>query len=620
MAFQLSPGINVSEIDLTTVVPAVATTEGASVGVFRWGPTNERILVTSQVELASRFGKPYTDYSNTGTVTWTNHESFFTAANFLDYSDALFVTRVVSDSAAKSADASNVFQAKYEGKIADSILVSYAGSDGFFNNEGIGVVNLAPSADTGTITYQTTANTSVVTAQFADKLNNNNKLVVNGQELTITGSDTPVVTNVANTAPQEYLYTISMNFAEKFVSAESVSSAYRVRYGYYNAFDVTPAAGFYNIIVIDEDGVISGTPGTVLEKFENISVTQGAKTFDGATNYLPEVLESRSNWIGATDNGAWRTALVTGSDANKSAYLQLTGGSDGDDEEDIAIGKLANGWDLYKNSEEVDISLLIVGRPRGTALANYVIDNVAEKRKDSIVFVSPEYSDVSATDIVDYVSTLSQSTYAVVDSGYKYQYDKYNDVYRWVPLGADVAGTCARTDDNRDPWFSPAGYNRGNIKNVIKLNFNPNKAERDELYKNAINPVVIEQGVGAVLFGDKTFISTPTAFDRINVRRLFIVLEKAISVAARSTLFEFNDEFTRAQFVNLIEPFLRDVQGRRGIFDFKIVCDGSNNTGEVIDRNEFVGDIYVKPARSINYIQLNFVAVRSGVDFTEIVR
>ena len=620
MAFQLSPGINVSEIDLTTVVPAVATTEGASVGVFRWGPTNERILVTSQVELASRFGKPYTDYSNTGTVTWTNHESFFTAANFLDYSDALFVTRVVSDSAAKSADTSNVFKAKYEGKIADSILVSYAGSDGFFNEEGIGVVNLAPSADTGSITYQTTANTSVVTAQFADKLNNNNKLVVNGQELTITGSDTPIVQQVANTSPQEYIYTINMNFGQKFVSAESVSSAYRVRYGYYNAFDVTPTAGFYNIIVIDEDGVISGNPGTVLEKFENISVTQGAKTFDGATNYLPEVLESRSNWIGTTDNGAWRAALVDGADANKSAYLQLTGGSDGDDEEDIAIGKLANGWDLYKNSEEVDISLLIVGRPRGTALANYIIDNVAEKRKDSIVFVSPEYSDVSATDIVDYVSTLSQSTYAVVDSGYKYQYDKYNDLYRWVPLGADIAGTCARTDDNRDPWFSPAGYNRGNIKNVIKLNFNPNKAERDELYKNAINPVVIEQGVGAVLFGDKTFISTPTAFDRINVRRLFIVLEKAISVAARSTLFEFNDEFTRAQFVNLIEPFLRDVQGRRGIFDFKIVCDGSNNTGEVIDRNEFVGDIYVKPARSINYIQLNFVAVRSGVDFTEIVR
>ena len=621
MAFQLSPGINVSEIDLTTVVPAVATTEGASVGVFRWGPTNERILVTSQVELASRFGKPYTDYSNTGTVMWTNHESFFTAANFLDYSDALFVTRVVSNSAAKSSDASNVFQAKYEGKIADSILVSYAGSEGFFNEEGIGVVNLDPSADTGTITYQTTANTSVVTAQFSGKLNNNDKLVVNGQELTITGSDTPVVTEVANTAPQQYLYTISMNFAEKFVSAESVSSAYRLRYGYYNAFDVTPTAGFYNIIVIDEDGVISGTPGTVLEKFENVSVTQGAKTFDGATNYLPEVLESRSNWIASTDAGAWRTQLVTGAETkNKSAYLQLTGGSDGDDEEDIAIGKLANGWDLYKNSEEVDISLLIVGRPRGTALANYIIDNVAEKRKDSIVFVSPEYSDVSATDIVDYVSTLSQSTYAVVDSGYKYQYDKYNDVYRWVPLGADIAGTCARTDDNRDPWFSPAGYNRGNIKNVIKLNFNPNKAERDELYKNAINPVVIEQGVGAVLFGDKTFISTPTAFDRINVRRLFIVLEKAISVAARSTLFEFNDEFTRAQFVNLIEPFLRDVQGRRGIFDFKIVCDGSNNTGEVIDRNEFVGDIYVKPARSINYIQLNFVAVRSGVDFTEIVR
>ena len=619
MAFQLSPGINVSEIDLTTVVPAVATTEGASVGVFRWGPTNERILVTSQVELASRFGKPYTDYSNTGTVTWTNHESFFTAANFLDYSDALFVTRVVSDSAAKSSDASSVFQAKYEGEIADSILVSYAGSDGFFNNEGLGTITLAPSANEGEISVQTTSNSSVFATQFGE-IKENDKLVVNGQELTITGIAVPTQQAVANTNPQQYIYKIDMNFAEKFVAAETTSAAYRVRYGYYNAFDITPTAGFYNIIVIDEDGAISGTPGTVLEKFENISVTQGAKTFDGATNYLPEVLESRSNWIGATDNGAWRTALVTGTNANKSAYLQLTGGSDGDDEEDIAIGKLANGWDLYKNSEEVDISLLIVGRPRGTALANYVIDNVAEKRKDSIVFISPEYADQSASDIVDYVSTLSQSTYAVVDSGYKYQYDKYNDVYRWVPLGADVAGTCARTDDNRDPWFSPAGYNRGNIKNVIKLGFNPNKAERDELYKNAINPVLIEQGVGAVLFGDKTFIKTPTAFDRINVRRLFIVLEKAISVAARSTLFEFNDEFTRAQFVNLIEPFLRDVQGRRGIFDFKIVCDGSNNTGEVIDRNEFVGDIYVKPARSINYIQLNFVAVRSGVDFTEIVR
>jgi len=618
MAFQLSPGINVSEIDLTTVVPAVATTEGATVGVFRWGPTNERILVTSQVELANRFGKPYTEYSNTGLVDWTNHESFFTAANFLDYSDALYVTRVVSDNAAASTSNADVFEAKYEGSLGDSLFVSYSGANGFYDKVGTGTIEIGPSESEGTVTWQTTSNAAVEIAAFEELITINDKVLVNDQELTVTGIVDPTQTSVANTNPQQYIYTAQFQFKEKFVTATNFSGAYRVKYGYYNSFNVTPAEGFYNIIVIDEDGAITGTPGTQLEKFENVSVTQGAKTYDGATNYLPEVLEARSSWIKAGTN--WRAALVTGSDANKSNYLSLQDGNDGDDEEDITIGKLANGWDLYKNSEEVDVSLLITGRPRGTALGNYIIDNIAEKRKDCLVFLSPEYTDNTAQAIIDYTSSLSQSTYAVLDSGYKYQYDKYNDVYRWVPLNADIAGTCARTDDARDPWFSPAGYNRGNLKNVIKLSFNPNKAERDRMYREAINPVVIEQGVGAVLFGDKTYTKTPTAFDRINVRRLFIVLEKAISVAARSTLFEFNDEFTRSQFVNLIEPFLRDVQGRRGIYDYKVVCDDSNNTGEIIDRNEFIGDIYVKPARSINYIQLNFVAVRSGVDFTEIVR
>jgi phage tail sheath protein FI len=264
----------------------------------------------------------------------------------------------------------------------------------------------------------------------------------------------------------------------------------------------------------------------------------------------------------------------------------------------------------------------------GSVVGDTVPDHLtamAENRKDCLIFLSPEQSDCvnnsgnEVADITTLRNTLNSSSFAVMDSGWKYQYDKYNDVYRWIPLNGDIAGLCARTDIERDPWFSPAGFNRGQIKNVVKLSWNPTKSERDSLYKLGINPVVTFPGEGTVLYGDKTLLSKPSAFDRINVRRLFIVLEKSISRAARSSLFEFNDEFTRAQFVNLVEPFLRDVQGRRGIFDYRVVCDTTNNTPEVIDRNEFVGDIYIKPARSINFIQLNFVAVRTGVSFNEVV-
>jgi phage tail sheath protein FI len=223
-----------------------------------------------------------------------------------------------------------------------------------------------------------------------------------------------------------------------------------------------------------------------------------------------------------------------------------------------------------------------------------------------------------AVDIVVTRNTHGSSSYAVMDSGWKYQYDKYNDVFRWIPLNGDMAGLCARTDLTNDPWWSPGGLNRGRIKNVIKLAFSPNKTERDVLYINGVNPVVTFPGDGTVLFGDKTMQAKPSAFDRINVRRLFIVLEKAIAKAAKYQLFEFNDEFTRAMFRNMVEPFLRDVQGRRGITDFKVVCDATNNTGEVIDRNEFIADIYIKPARSINFITLNFIATKTGVSFSEV--
>ena len=254
---------------------------------------------------------------------------------------------------------------------------------------------------------------------------------------------------------------------------------------------------------------------------------------------------------------------------------------------------------------------------------NHELKNV--NRKDCLVFLSPERADVvnnpgnEVTDSLAYRDSLTSTSFAVMDSGWKYQYDKYNNTYRWMPLNADIAGLCVNTDTVRDPWFSPAGFNRGNLKNVVKLAWNPNKTQRDSLYSVGINPVGTFPGQGTVLYGDKTLQSKPSAFDRINVRRLFVVLEKTISQAAKFSLFEFNDEFTRAQFVALVTPFLRDIQGRRGIYDYRVVCDSTNNTPQVIDSNQFVGDIYIKPARSINFIQLNFVAVRTGVDFTEVV-
>ena len=282
------------------------------------------------------------------------------------------------------------------------------------------------------------------------------------------------------------------------------------------------------------------------------------------------------------------------------------------------------GYAMFHSGEDIDVSL-VLGADADQETALYLINDIAEYRKDCVVFLSPPKSAVldnsgnEAADIIAFRNLLPSTSYAVMDSGWKYQYDKYNDIYRWVPLNGDVAGLCVRTDNLRDPWWSPAGYNRGFIQNVVRLAWNPRKAYRDVMYQSGINAVISEAGQGTLLYGDKTMLSKPSAFDRINVRRLFIVLEKAISTAAKYTLFEFNDQFTRAQFVNMVEPYLRDVMGRRGIYDFRVVCDATNNTPEVIDGNRFVGDIYIKPARSINFIQLNFIAVRTGVDFTEIV-
>ena len=310
--------------------------------------------------------------------------------------------------------------------------------------------------------------------------------------------------------------------------------------------------------------------------------------------------------------------------SDKPQTVSLSGGSDGTEPTNA---QLITGYNLFRSAEDVDVSF-VLGGDSNTTVAIHLINNICEVRRDCITCLSPESADVvnnssyagkETTDAIEFRNTLPSTSYAVMDSAWKYQYDKYNDVFRYVPLNGDTAGLMVRTDSIRDPWFSPAGFNRGNIKNVVKLSFNPSKSERDLLYKAGINPVTTFPGQGTVLFGDKTLLSQPSAFDRINVRRLFIVLEKAIATASKFTLFEFNDDFTRSQFRNLVEPFLRDVQGRRGIFNFRVICDETNNTGEVIDRNEFIGDIYIQPARSINFIQLNFVAVRTGVSFDEVV-
>lgn len=386
-----------------------------------------------------------------------------------------------------------------------------------------------------------------------------------------------------------------------------------------------------NIVVVDDLGKFTGTSGTVLEVYQGVSRGTDAKNSDGTSNYYRTILNNNSRYVWATNDISGAAVANTESLVAASGTVpyneRFVGGRDGATEGAPVFSAVANAIDLFRDTSSLDISLLITGKAaglNGTQTANYLIDNVAEYRKDCVVFASPRRADVvDAQDpldnILDFRSTLRSSSYALLDSGYKYQYDKYNDVYRYVPLNGDIAGLAARTDNVRDPWWSPAGFNRGQIKNVIKLAWNPNQTERDALYPKDINPVATFAGQGTILFGDKTTLGRPSAFNRINVRRLFIVLEKTIALAGRNMLFEFNDEFTRAQFKNLVEPFLRDVQSRRGIIDFKVVCDESNNTSEVIDSNRFVGDIYIKPNKSINFVQLNFVAVGSGVEFSEIV-
>ena len=526
-------------------------------------------------------------------------------------------------------------------------------------------VSIAVNSSTATFTIDETstngtteeANTFALAAATTlyNALSVTDMIDVGTQNLKIISKSTPALANVgavaSNTTAAKATFTVTFDDVLKQSSNVSLSSTgtsnviNRV-WEYHDSVDAAPGKSDYqtnfgntsvtsdemHIVISDADGKFTGVPGTVLETYRAVSRATDGKTIDGGTNYYKDVINQNSNYIyaindltGATSNTA---ANLTSSTVGVN-YKRFALGRDGANESNIPMTLLATAYDTFKSAEDVDISLVLTGKlPDNTngQLANYLIDNIAETRKDCVVFVSPTKADVvgktgstALTAINATRNSLRSTSYAVMDSGYKYMYDRYNDLYRWVPLNGDIAGLCARSDTTNDPWWSPAGVNRGQIKNLVRLAYNPSQAERDDLYKAGVNPVVTFPGQGTILYGDKTLLSKPSAFDRINVRRLFIVLEKAIARASRSTLFEFNDAFTRSQFKNLITPYLRDIQGRRGITDFLVVCDETNNTGEVIDRNEFVGDIYIKPARSINFIQLNFVAVRSGVAFSEVV-
>jgi len=628
MGFMLSPGVTVSEIDLSTVIPAVATTGGALAGNFHWGPIGERVLIDSEIRLVERFGEPD---ANT-------YQYFFTAANFLAYGNNLRVVRAANtatrNATANSAaavliktqdlyesdyyDGSGTFgmwAARYGGSLGNNIKVSICPSaNAFSSNLTAQISSTANAASVGDTTINVTVNpTNYLSVNDLVKLGTNDYIkvsAVNSGNIVLSGALTVAIT--ANTALLR-----KWQYADEFDRAPG-TSAYATNLG--GSIDEA------HIIVIDEDGGISGVPETVIEKYPFVSKGSDVKDESGTSIYYPEVIFRKSKWIYWGDHDTagtnWGTTVVgkTFTNVYKPNYASLGGGVDAAP----SNADLITSYDLFANADVVDISL-VLGGPANQTIATHLISNIVETRKDCVAFFSPLYADVvdnaggEVDDVVAYRNLLASTSYAFLDSAWKYQYDKYNDVYRWVPVCGDTAGLCVRTDNTREPWFSPAGFNRGSIKNVIKLSWTPSQTERDELYKNGINPVTTFPGEGSILYGDKTLQSKPSAFDRINVRRLFIVLEKAIARAAKYSLFEFNDEFTRAQFVSLVEPFLRDVQGRRGIFDFRVVCDTSNNTPEVIDRNEFIGDIYIKPARSINFIKLNFVAVRTGVAFDEVV-
>ena len=638
MAFSVSPSVIVREVDASASVPAIATPPAAHAGVFRWGPVGEAVLISSENELVDRFGTPSDD----------NYETFFVAADYLSYANALYVARVdngaLTASATDTSDANNVvhgaFDAIYPGALGNSVEVAYARGDKF-EVEVISEAEIPATRITGNSEQQETPhaiNFNQANVQFevlpANQLNGDNEISVGDvleignqsigyQELVVTSvteeqrdTNGDVTANTALTTAYHYDIVFESNYllAESSLNKLSITR----KWAYAKNFVKKPADANYHIAVIDEDGAISGEAGTILELYSDVSVSSSAKLPSGKTNYYKEVIDQESSWVKVANTTHFEAV------SSVSSYESLSGGTDGRSESAATLADLAGGFDLFKNANEIDVSFVLGGKSDDAGnVGTYLVSNVAEYRKDCIAFISPAKSDVvdeskseaKLANIIAFKNSIPNSSYAVFDSGYKYRYDRYNDVYRYTPLNGDIAGCASRVE----PFESPAGFRKGVIKNVVKLAFNPNKPQRDALYSAEVNPVMSQAGRGVVLFGDKTGLGANSAFDSINVRRLFIAVEKAIANASESFLFELNDEFTQAQFKGIVEPFLRDIQGKRGIVDFRVVSDSTVNTPSVIDQGKFRANIFIKPARSINVIELTFVATRSGVEFEEIV-
>ena len=668
MGFQVSPGVEVKEVDLTNIVPAVSTTIGAVCGPFEKGPVSEITSISSEKQLVEVFGKPNAN----------NFEYFFTAANFLQYSNSLRVVR--TESALKNASSGGsgilirntlhyqesfadgqgthgTWSARTAGIHANGIKIDICDKNNFSEMSNKQVNDASASAAESTITMDAFDAADFAVGEVIEFYSDAGGTVFatghEAQKYEITAVDTSAETITIRQLDDP---------AGSGLIADLADDSYVKRYWRFSdLFDTAPGTSEFasargvgddeiHIVVYDSSGRQTGFDNdvagerlnSVLETFAFVSKHPEATTPQGNSNYYPDVIYRDSKFVYWGDHptaaidasGDWGQPLSSDLSVQGSKFFnKLSTGvenvdrstlANGTDDYAVTDGEQLTSYARFDDGEAVDVNLIMAAKATSTLATNLV--TIVEKRKDALVFISPERSDVvgvadsntQTTNVKNFFDLLPSTSFAVFDSGYKYQYDRFNDVYRYVPLNGDIAGVTAFTESVADAFFSPAGFTRGQIRGAVKLAYEPNKDQRDTLYKARINPVNSFPGQGTVLFGDKTALAKPSAFDRINVRRLFIILEKAIATAAKFQLFEFNDEFTRAQFKNLVEPFLREIQGRRGITDFKVVADESNNTGEVIDRNEFVADIFVKPTRSINFITLNFVAVRTGVAFTEI--